>query len=67
MEKIIKEIELLQNPLIKGEYVDFDKVQFQKIPIMYGRFIVFLRIKNDAEKEIFYIKSAKVDYYFSIC
>ena len=66
LEKIIRAIEVLQNPLIKGEKIRFGQSEFQKIPILSGRFVVFFRMKSESTKEIFYIKPTKMNYNFTI-
>ena len=66
LEKIVREIEVIQNPLIKGEIAKFEQTEFRKIPILQGRFVVFFKMKDSDTKEIFYIKPAKTNYQFSI-
>ena len=66
LAKIKEEIRILENPLIKGEKVRFAETEFQKIPILRGRFIVFFRMKSGTTKEIFHIKPAQTNYRFTI-
>ena len=66
LAKIKEEILILENPLTKGEKVRFAATEFQKIPILHGRFIIFFRMKNATTKEIFHIKPARTNYQFSI-
>ena len=66
LANIKEEMYILKNPLINGETVRFKKSEFQKVPILKGRFIVFFKLKNDTTKELFYIKPAKMNYHYSI-
>ena len=66
LEKIVKEIEVIQNPLIKGESVKFEKAEFRKLSILKGTFVMYFTKKEATTKEIFYIKPAKTNYQFSI-
>ena len=61
LEKIVIGIGVIKNPLIKGESVKFEQMEFRKIPILQGRFIIFFKMKDSSTKEIFYIKPAKTN------